>query len=79
MNKIALLIWYIILIILSTILLFGCTITMKPNGYNTEQRNIKREYVYDKDGYYEGYIETMDYGTTFYYDKNGRLKGYSIK
>lgn len=52
---------------------------MKPDGYDTERRNIKREYIYNKDGYYKGYTETMDYETTFYYDKNGRLKGYSKK
>lgn len=64
-------------ILLIGLLLTGCTVSMKPDGYDTEQRNIKREYIYDSHGRYQGYIETMDHGTTFYYDKEGRLKGYS--
>jgi hypothetical protein len=52
---------------------------MKPDGYDTEMRNTKREYIYDRHGYYQGYIEKTDYGTTFYYDKDGRLKGFSRK
>lgn len=69
----------IVVFILISLFIIGCTISMKPDGYDTERRNIKREYIYDKNGYYQGYVEKSDNGTTFYYDKDGKLKGYSTK
>lgn len=69
----------LISLILACLFIIGCEVMMHTTEYGTERRNIQREYIYDKNGYYQGYVEKSDNGTTFYYDKDGKLKGYSTK
>lgn len=61
------------LILLTGLFLFGC---VTPAG-NYNYQPTKRARFYDSRGIYSGYSETSQYGTTRYYNKNGKFMGIS--